>query len=55
MLKRPRFKTQFQVETVEGEGTFLLSENGAVFLSGIYQAICPLLDGNRSVDQIVEN
>ncbi|MFB2916920.1 TOMM precursor leader peptide-binding protein [Aerosakkonema funiforme] len=55
MLNRPRFKTQFRVETVEGEGTFLLSENGSIFLSDrIYQAICPLLDGNHTVDQIVD-
>ena len=55
MLKRPRFKTQFRVETVEGEGTFLLSENGAVFLRNrIYQSICPLLDGNHTVDEIVD-
>ncbi len=55
MLKRPRFKTQFRVENVEGEGTFLLSENGAVCLSDrIYQSICPLLDGNHTVDEIVD-
>jgi len=55
MLKRPRFKTQFRVEKVEGEGTFLLSENGAVFLRNrIYQSICPLLDGNHTVDEIVD-
>ncbi|WP_224412301.1 TOMM precursor leader peptide-binding protein [Oscillatoria salina] len=55
MLKRPRFKTQFRVETVEGEGTFLLSENGSIFLHDrLYQSICPLLDGNHTVDEIVE-
>jgi bacteriocin biosynthesis cyclodehydratase domain-containing protein len=55
MLKRPRLKAQFRVETLEGEGTFLLSENGSIFLSDrIYQAICPLLDGNRTVDEIVD-
>lgn len=55
MLKKPRFKIQFRVETVEGEGSFLLSENGAVFLSDrIYQSICPLLDGNHTVDEIVD-
>ncbi len=55
MLKKPRFKTQFRVETVEGEGTFLLSENGSIFLSDrIYNSICPLLDGNHTVDEIVE-
>ena len=33
---------------------FLLSENGAIFLSDrIYQSICPLLDGNHTVDEIV--
>ncbi|MDB9509932.1 TOMM precursor leader peptide-binding protein [Kamptonema animale CS-326] len=55
MLKRPRFKTQFRVETLEGEGTFLLSENGSIFLSDpIYQSICPLLEGNHTVDEIVD-
>ncbi|HEY9853367.1 MAG TPA: TOMM precursor leader peptide-binding protein, partial [Leptolyngbyaceae cyanobacterium] len=55
MLNRPRFKTQFRVEIVEGEGTFFLSENGSIFLSDrIYQSICPLLDGNHTVDEIVD-
>ncbi|MBE9229210.1 TOMM precursor leader peptide-binding protein [Phormidium sp. LEGE 05292] len=55
MLKRPRFKAQFRVETIVGEGIFLLSENGSTFLSDrIYQSICPLLDGNRTVDEIVD-
>lgn len=55
MLKRPKFKAQFCVETVEEEGTFLLSENGSIFLSDrTYQSLCPLLDGNRTVDEIVE-
>lgn len=55
MLKKPKFKTQFRVETVEGEGTFLLSENGSIFLSDrTYQSLCPLIDGNLTVDEIVE-
>lgn len=54
MLKKPKFKAQFRVETIEGEGTFLLSENEALYLSDrIYQLLCPLLDGNRTVDEIV--
>ena len=55
MLQKPRFKTQFRVETIEGDGTFLLSENSSILLSErIYQSICPLLDGNHTVDEIVE-
>ncbi|NET59454.1 MAG: TOMM precursor leader peptide-binding protein, partial [Symploca sp. SIO2E6] len=55
MLNKPKFKAQFRAETVEGQGTFLLSEHGAILLSDrIYQYICPLIDGNRTADEIVE-
>ena len=55
MLNKPKFKAQFRPETVEGEGTFLLSEHGAILLSDrMYQYICPLIDGKRTADQIVE-
>lgn len=55
MLKKPKFKTRFRVETVEAEGAFLLSERGAILLSArLYQLLVPLLDGNRTADEIVE-
>lgn len=55
MFRKPRFKTQFQIEVVEDEGVFLLSERGAVVLSDrIYQDLCPLLDGTRTTDEVVE-
>lgn len=55
MLKQPTFKSHFRVETVEAEGAFLLSERGAIVLSDrLYQLLVPLLDGNRTADEIVE-
>jgi ribosomal protein S12 methylthiotransferase accessory factor len=55
MLKRPKFKTRFRVETIEAEGAFLLSERDAILLSDrLYQLLVPLVDGTRSADEIVE-
>ena len=55
MLKKPKFKKHFRVETVEEEGAFLVSERGAMLLSDrLYQSLFPLLDGNRTADEIVE-
>lgn len=55
MLNKPKFKSHFRVETVEAEGGFLLSERGAIVLSDrLYQLLVPLLDGNRTANEIVE-
>ena len=55
MLGRPRFKPHLHAESVEGEGVFLLSEVGLGVLTGrLYRLVAPLIDGRRSVDDIVE-
>jgi bacteriocin biosynthesis cyclodehydratase domain-containing protein len=55
MLRRPRFKPHLHVEHVEGEGVFLLSETGMGVLTGrLLQLVAPLIDGRRSVDEIVD-
>jgi bacteriocin biosynthesis cyclodehydratase domain-containing protein len=55
MLQRPQFKPQFHVETIKGEGVFLLSEAGAVVLHGrLPQLVAPLINGRRSVDEVVD-
>ncbi len=54
-LKKPKFKSCFRVETVESEGIFLLSERDSFLLSGhLYQLLTPLLNGQYSVDEIVD-
>jgi len=54
-VARPRFKPSFHVEVVDGEGVFLLSEAGHVFLKGATHCLlAPLLDGRRTTDQIVD-
>jgi bacteriocin biosynthesis cyclodehydratase domain-containing protein len=54
-LRRPRFRVDQHVSTVEGAGTFLLSETTPTVLNGrLYEAICPLIDGQRTVDDIIE-
>ena len=55
MLKKPKIKTCFRHKIVEQESTFLLSERGAIILhERPYQLLVPLLDGNRTSDEIVE-
>ena len=55
MLTRPRFQPHLHVESVEGEGVFLMSETGVTVLAGqSYQVIAPFIDGRRSVDEIVD-
>ncbi|MDJ0715305.1 MAG: TOMM precursor leader peptide-binding protein [Prochloraceae cyanobacterium] len=55
MLTKPKLKTHFHVEVFEEEGAFLVSERGAIVLNDrIFQSLFPLLDGNRTADEIVE-
>lgn len=55
MLKRPKFKNQLHVETVENEGIFLLSEKGTFLLDNyIYQTLYSFLNGNYTVEQVIE-
>jgi ribosomal protein S12 methylthiotransferase accessory factor len=51
---KPKFKDCFRIETEITEGVFLLSERNAALLSDpIYAQLSPLLDGNHSIDEIV--
>ncbi len=51
---KPKFKNCFRLETERTEGVFLLSERNAALLSDpIYAQLAPLLDGNHSIDEIV--
>ncbi|KYC42525.1 adenylate cyclase [Scytonema hofmannii PCC 7110] len=55
MFKKPKFKTCFRIETVETEGVFLVSERDTIVVQDrLYLLLCPLLDGNRTVDEIVQ-
>jgi len=54
MLVKPRFKEHFHVVVSEPKQVFLLSEKGHFVLSGrLYTMLAPLLDGNRTVEEIV--
>ncbi|MDD2923576.1 TOMM precursor leader peptide-binding protein [Rhodoferax sp.] len=54
MLNTPIFKAHLCVEVIPGEGVLLLTEDGAKALHGaLFEALVPLLDGQRSSDQIV--
>ncbi len=54
MIHTPIFKPHLCVEVIPGEGVLLLTEDGAKALHGaLYETLAPLLDGRRSVDQIV--
>lgn len=49
----PRFRPNYHVSTIPGQGTFLLTEALPSVLNGeIYEAVAPLIDGRRSVDDI---
>ena len=54
-LKRPRIKPYFNVQVVDEEGVYLLSETGHVVLSGRRSlALVPLMDGTRTTEEIAE-
>lgn len=51
---RPRLKERYHVERVSGDGVFLLSERDThVLEGGALEQLVPLLDGRRTVDDIV--
>src|ERR1700681_3333174 len=51
MLRRPRFKPHFRVETVPDEGVFLLSEMSQTVLEGrLYERVAPCLDGRPTAE-----
>ena len=55
MIERPQFKAHFHVETIEGEGVFLISEMGHAMIRGpLFGYLAPLLDGTRTTDDIVD-
>lgn len=55
MFNKPRFKPHFHIEAVEPSTVYLMSEQGQFALSGrIYVLLAPLLNGQYTVDEIVE-
>ncbi|HEY7068008.1 MAG TPA: TOMM precursor leader peptide-binding protein [Chloroflexota bacterium] len=49
------FKPQFHVDMVEGEGVYLLSEQGCYVLQGaLYEQLAPLLDGHHTADDLID-
>lgn len=55
MIERPRFRAHYYAEAAPGEGAFLLSEEGPTKLGGrAFEMLTPLLDGTRSVDDLLE-
>lgn len=55
MLMQPQFKPHYRWEAIEGEGLFLISELGSTVLKGrLYEYVVPLIDGCRSVDDLIE-
>ncbi|MEM7113883.1 MAG: TOMM precursor leader peptide-binding protein [Chloroflexota bacterium] len=54
MLKKPTFKPHFYVEIAEPDRVYLLSEKEKFVLKGrLYSCLAPLLNGERTVDDIV--
>src|SRR4051812_10702040 len=51
----PAFRRDLRVEITESDGVFLLAERDVVRLSGaLYRTVVPLIDGRRTVDELVE-
>lgn len=54
MLHQPKFKNCFHVEVIPSIGVFLLSESDYFVLTGqLYEYLALLIDGDRTVDEIV--
>ncbi len=50
------FKPHFHVETIDGEGVFLLTEEGHTVLTGkIYELVAPLINGKNNGEEIVDS
>ncbi len=55
MLNKPKISSCYRVEIIESEGVFLLSERDSFVLTGsLYQQLVPLLNGQHTVDKIVD-
>lgn len=51
----PRFRSDYHVSSIPGQGIFLLTEALPTVLNGdIYEAVCPLIDGYRSAREIAD-
>jgi ribosomal protein S12 methylthiotransferase accessory factor len=54
-MQTPAFRRDLRVEVTESDGVFLLAEHDVVRLSGaLYRVVVPLIDGRRTVDELVE-
>lgn len=54
-MERPQLKSKFQVEHVDGEAVFLLSERDSFVLEGgDLMTVLPLLDGTRTLDDVCD-
>jgi oxazoline/thiazoline synthase len=55
MLKKPKFKTCFHIETIESEGVLLIGEKNSFLLLGrLYELLAPLLNGLYSSNEIID-
>ena len=55
MINTPVFKAHLHVEVIPGAWVLILSEEAAKALHGsAFEKIVPLIDGQRSMDQIVD-
>lgn len=56
MVIRPRLGHRFHAAVLEGDGVFLLSEDGNRRLRGeVMEALVPLLDGTRDLEALMES
>jgi oxazoline/thiazoline synthase len=54
MLNKPRLKQNFHVESLEDQGTFLLSEQTSIEVDNSwYKLLLPLVDGHHTGEEIV--
>ena len=54
MLNKPQFQPHYHIEVVEDNQVFLLGEESSLVLIGeIYVLLAPLLDGEHTVDEII--
>jgi ribosomal protein S12 methylthiotransferase accessory factor len=55
-LSSPQLRPHYKAISISDQGVLLLHENGARVLRGsLYERLIPLLDGTRTVDQLVES
>ena len=53
-MKKPQIKPHFRVEIIEPQHVYLLAENATHALTGeLYCQVIPLLDGNHTIDDII--